>query len=110
MKLFCEVVADLLPSLRALVAEELMHEYKLSQKEIARRLFVTQPAVSQYLRKLRGADRNMLNGTASQEVKALCTQIYNNEIAEEELLKRFFDICNSIIPAGHSHDPEKVII
>lgn len=108
MKLFCEVVADLLPSLRALVAEELMHEYKLSQKEIARRLFVTQPAISQYLRKLRGADRNTLD-MASQEIKALCNQIYSSEVAEEELLKRFYGICNSIVAAnGHTH--EKMIV
>lgn len=104
MKLFCEIVVELLPSLRALVAEELMNEYKLSQKEIAKRLFVTQPAVSQYLRNLRGNGRKLLNGSI-QDVKALCSRLYNNELPEDALLKELYNICNAVIANGsHEHD------
>lgn len=109
MKLFCEIVVEILPSLRALVAEELMNEYKLSQKEIAKRLFVTQPAVSQYLRNLRGNDRKLLNGSL-QQIKALCAKLYNNELGEDGLLMEFYNICNSVIANnGHSHDADKII-
>ncbi len=109
MKLFCEVIAEMIPALRALIAEELMSEYKLSQKEIARRLFVTQPAVSQYLRNLRGNDKKLL-ASCVQQVKDLCTKLYNSELGEHELLKEFYNICNAVIangepttPVQHSH-------
>ncbi len=110
MKLCCEAVADLLPSLRALVAGELMNEYKLSQKEIAKRLFITQPAVSQYLRNLRGGDKRLLENSV-QEIKSLCERLHSNDINEEALLKEFYNICNAAVGNnGHTHDPENIIV
>ncbi len=110
MKLFCEVVVEMLPSLRALVAEELMNEYKLSQKEIARRLFVTQPAVSQYLRNLRGGDRKILSSSLGQ-IKALCSRMHSGELGEEALLKEFYSICNAAVANnGHAHDMDKIAL
>jgi len=112
MKLFCEIVVELLPSLRALVAEELMNEYKLSQKEIAKRLFVTQPAISQYLRNLRGNDRKLLDSSV-KEIRDLCGKLYNSELTEDDLLREFYNICNAVIATSndaHSHDSDKIII
>lgn len=110
MKLFCEIVVELLPSLRALAAEELMNEYKLSQKEIAKRLFVTQPAISQYLRNLRGSDKKLL-GNSVPQIKALCARLHSENLGEEDLLKEFYDICNAAVPNnGHSHDADKIIL
>ncbi len=52
---YCEVfVKYVLPALRALIAELLMERYSLTQAEAAKLLGVTQPAVSNYLRKVRG--------------------------------------------------------
>lgn len=54
MKSVFEVVSqDVLPSLRALVAKRLM-DSGFSQKQIADRLGLSQPAISQYKRDLRG--------------------------------------------------------
>ena len=55
MKPRCEkVVSKLLPILRALVARELVERYGLTQQEAAKLLNVTQGAISQYLRGMRG--------------------------------------------------------
>jgi len=52
----CEVVVrHLLPALRALIARELVEEHQLSQVAAARRLGITQAAVSQYLTSKRRA-------------------------------------------------------
>lgn len=54
MKLYCEVVVgDVLPSLRALITKELIQN-GLTQNEVAKKLGITQPAVSQYRKYLRG--------------------------------------------------------
>ncbi len=54
MRPFCEtMVQDVFPTIRALIAKELS-KMGYTQAEIALKLSVTQPAVSQYSRELRG--------------------------------------------------------
>jgi len=51
MRFESEVVSEeLLPSVRKVIADRLKDSYGLTQEEIAARLDVTQPAVSQYLK------------------------------------------------------------
>jgi predicted transcriptional regulator len=58
MKSLCEEVSrDIIPAARALLVKDLVEKHGLSQVEIASRLGITQPAVSQYLRSLRGTNR-----------------------------------------------------
>jgi predicted transcriptional regulator len=46
----CETIGKyVLPAFRALIAEELVHTYGLTQVEAAKRLGTTQAAISQYL-------------------------------------------------------------
>lgn len=55
MRLVCEIVAsDVLPALRALISKQLIEGYGLTQKEAARKLGLTQPAISQYKKDVRG--------------------------------------------------------
>lgn len=55
MTLPCEfVVRAVIPAMRALVARELRDTYQLKQEEIASLLGITQSAVSQYVRGIRG--------------------------------------------------------
>ncbi|MFB6193038.1 MAG: transcriptional regulator [Candidatus Nanohaloarchaea archaeon] len=50
MRFEVEVVSEeLLPAVRSMIADQLKQEYGLKQSEIAEKLEVTQPAVSQYL-------------------------------------------------------------
>ena len=54
MKSPCEMIVwDILPSIRAATAEELVKR-GISQKEVSRMLGITPPAVSQYVSKKRG--------------------------------------------------------
>ena len=56
MKSPCEVVAKyVLPVFRAMVAKKLMDDYNLSQNEVAKKLGITQAAVSHYINSKRGS-------------------------------------------------------
>jgi predicted transcriptional regulator len=51
----CERAAgDVLPRARALIARKLVEVYKLSRTEAAKRMGLTQPAISQYMKETRG--------------------------------------------------------
>ena len=51
----CEIASKaVVPTIRALVAKELSEFYKMKQEDIAHLLGITQSAVSQYLRNIRG--------------------------------------------------------
>jgi uncharacterized protein len=55
MKVFCEEVAThVLPAIRALMAIDLIKRHKMKQVEACKIMGVTQPAISQYLRGIRG--------------------------------------------------------
>lgn len=50
MRFEAEVISDeILPAVRSIISNKLQQEYGLTQEEIASRLDVTQPAVSQYI-------------------------------------------------------------
>ncbi|MCK9567215.1 MAG: hypothetical protein M0Q43_14350, partial [Methanothrix sp.] len=69
----CEMVIwDVLPSIRAAIAEELMKR-DLPQKEISRLLGITPPAVSQYLSKKRG-----YNIEFGEDIKVSISQLAND--------------------------------
>jgi predicted transcriptional regulator len=84
----CEMaVRVVLPSLRALVARELTSTHSLKQEDIASALGVTQSAISQYVRSLRGhtlslgdvdAIRVIVQGIAQGIVKGDMSAAYIN--------------------------------
>lgn len=62
MKPFCElVVQEIFPTVRALIAKELMFSLNYTQTETAGKMGVTQPAISQYQRELRGKKVKLIN-------------------------------------------------
>lgn len=70
MKSPCEMVVwDVLPSIRAAVAEELVKR-GLAQKEVSKLLGITPPAVSQYVSKKRG-----YNIEFGEEIKASISRL-----------------------------------
>ncbi|RLE57318.1 MAG: hypothetical protein DRJ40_03130 [Thermoprotei archaeon] len=83
MRAPCEYISRLvIPAIRALVAAYLVKEYKLSQVEIAKKLEVTQPAISYYLHSKRG--KQALELLKSDErvmklVKELAEHLRSNE-------------------------------
>ncbi len=54
MKLPCERFVERLPVLRALITNEIITTFGLTQEEVAKKLGITQPAISQYLKGSRG--------------------------------------------------------
>lgn len=82
----CEKFSKLLPDLRALIAKELVINYNYSQEEVARIMNVTQGAVSQYIRGVRGK-RLSDNKSLVNLVKELCENVKNGSNFEEELCK-----------------------
>lgn len=93
MKPVCEIIVKLIPSLRASIARELIDNYNMSQAEVAEKLGVSQPAVSQYLRNIRGMQSKILrNSFVEREIKNLC-----QDIAEgKHNAAQFCDFCKVI--------------
>ncbi len=96
IRLDCEIISqDFLPVLRAVLAKELSAD-GMSQKEVADVLGISQPAVSQYLRDLRGA-RNHFSSDEElfSRVKNMCRKIKTNEIGGTELKKEMYAVCEA---------------
>jgi hypothetical protein len=97
MKPPCEIIVqDILPALRALLAEQLMQQ-GLSQAEAAEKLGLTQAAVSQYQRKLRGSKARMLtmDRQIASEIRQLAAQIAANS-DKISSLRQACAICRSL--------------
>jgi len=99
MKPFCEViVTDVLPALRALITHELMNTHGLNQIEIAKKLGITQPAISQYIKGLRGRKVKVLakNESVMRMIKELSEDIANDSIRPREICIRICEICKVV--------------
>jgi len=99
MKPFCEIIVQMiLPGIRALVAKELMETHGLTQEQTADKLGVSQAAVSQYRRELRGSRIKLLQ--RDKKVMTQITELANFLIDENstspKVLGRVCDICKSV--------------
>jgi uncharacterized protein len=90
MKSPCEeVVWDILPSIRAAVAAELVKS-GLSQKAVSKMLGITPPAVSQYVSKKRGSNM-VFDEETSQAIAKLSDDLISNNV--DDLVVRICQIC-----------------
>ena len=99
----CEIAVKIaLPSVRAMVANELMNTHNLNQAEAAKLLGISQPAVSLYQQKLRG---NSINLDADAEITALVTKhasfLVNGNPTYADKLTSFCEICRTIRSKGY---------
>lgn len=96
----CEsIVKEVLPTVRAILVKELTDKYELSQAEIAEKLAITQPAVSQYLTSARGADdlkKSLKEAGLYPELRKFAKEIAEGSIARGAMVKRYCEICTSI--------------
>jgi predicted transcriptional regulator len=103
MRLLCEAATlKFLPAIRALITKELIRRYNYTQTEVAKVLGITQPAVSQYKKELRGQavrvlekDEEVLNF-----IKQICAEIYTGQLAPEEIQMKFCEICKLLRKKG----------
>jgi predicted transcriptional regulator len=93
MKSPCEeIVWDVLPSIRAAIAEELVKRGQ-SQKEVSQLLGITPPAVSQYVSKKRG-----YNIEFREDIRASIGRLADDLILGKvnNLTDRICEICKSL--------------
>ncbi|MCD6522557.1 MAG: hypothetical protein J7K68_02315 [Candidatus Diapherotrites archaeon] len=99
MKPLCEVVVtNVLPAVRAIIAKHLKDKYNMKGKEIADRLYITPAAVTQYLKKARGAQTRIFlkNKTVKEAIISLADSIAEGKLNEKEEVLAFCDICKLI--------------
>jgi predicted transcriptional regulator len=100
MKPYCEVVVQMLiPTMRALIAKELMAKYNLTQQDAAQKLGITQAAVSQYRRELRGSRVPILekDKVVSNKIEALAGKMAANKFSSGlDAMEAFCDVCKTI--------------
>jgi predicted transcriptional regulator len=90
MKSPCEeIVWDMLPCIRAAIAEELANR-EISQKEISRLLGITPPAVSQYISKKRGCSIEF-DDEIKEAIRILADDLVQNRV--DNLVERICEIC-----------------
>lgn len=107
MKTFCEIVAsDFLPAIRALVTQELINNYHMTQVEVAKRMGMTQPAISYYLRELRGAKVKILrnNKKLMELVKKTAAEVSTGK----DVPVNMHEICKNLRDESILSDKEKL--
>ena len=98
----CEVaVKCALPSIRAMIANELTEKHNLKQVDAAKLLNISQPAISLYQTKLRGT---ALNLEEDPDITQLVTEHANYLVKgtadQKEKLSSFCGICKSLRAKG----------
>ena len=99
----CEIAVKIaLPSVRAMVANELMSKHDLNQAEAAKLLGISQPAVSLYQQKLRG---NSIDLDGDSEIMGLVARhanfLVNGDPSYKDTLTSFCRICKTIRSKGY---------
>jgi len=99
----CEVaVKCALPSVRAMVATELMNKHSLNQAQAAKLLGISQPAISLYQKKLRGNSLDMWNDTDITSSIAKHAEFLVNGGGESRTnLAWFCGICKTLRAKGY---------
>lgn len=99
MKPFCiTYVEEILPVVKAMIARKMLFEFKLSQVKVAEILEMTQPAISQYKRSLRGRKSEILEKDEKtlELINDITRKLALGELTEEERGKVFCRICKSV--------------
>lgn len=98
MKLHCEIAATkLLPTIRAMVAKELIEKYGMTQQEAATKLGITQSAVSQYIRQLRGSKLSSMEKDRMiyKKIEEIASKLASSNESPEKVSISFCGICKS---------------
>lgn len=99
MEPFCiRFVGDYLPVIKSMIAKKMMDDYKMSQNKIADVLEMTQPAISQYKRSLRGNKFEILdnNQKVLDILEEITKQLAIGELSQEEKNTVYCRICKAI--------------
>ena len=102
MSVPCEVaVKCVLPVVRAMVAKELMANYRLRQVDAAHVLGVSQPAISLYSRNIRGKAIHLENDRQVQDlVNNLARSLAEGNVSRRDIVLTYCEICRTIRAKG----------
>ncbi|MEW6222463.1 MAG: hypothetical protein AB1476_04015 [Candidatus Hadarchaeota archaeon] len=94
----CEVVVkEVLPAMRAMLVRELTERHQMNQVEVARRLGITQPAVSHYLRMARGVrQKSPVIKSLEKRVGEFACEISNRNLNHKQMIASYCGICRSL--------------
>lgn len=96
MKPYCEIASQyLLPTMRALIAKNLMEKHGMTQQVAATKIGLTQSAVSQYMRQLRGSKIKLIekDKVVMDEMDRFAGRIASGELDKMGTLDAFCEIC-----------------
>lgn len=96
----------LIPALRREIAKILISDFQLSQKEVSRILFITESAVSQYLKSKRGSELQF-SDNEKELIKQTANIIYEKQSDANENLYRLcvrLRGCESVCRFHRKHD------
>jgi len=102
MKPFCElIVANVLPGIRALITKDLIQQ-GFNQNDISKKLGITQPAISQYKRELRGGRIKILekNREVMGLIKKLSSEIAIGDVKPKQIHLKICEICLKVRKEG----------
>ncbi len=86
--MFCEKISrEVFPAIRAVATKKLITEHNLTQKDVAKLMGISQPAVSLYYRNFRGKSENIENNPnlvvlIDNLVEKMCNRKSKSEIQE----------------------------
>ncbi|MBS7619050.1 hypothetical protein KEJ21_00155 [Candidatus Bathyarchaeota archaeon] len=101
MTIPCEIaVKCLLPPVRAVIAKKLTSKYNLRQTEAAKRLGISQPAISLYEKKMRGKALNLDDPEILELIENLAESISKGNLLHERFIQSFCEICRTARSKG----------
>ena len=114
MRFEVEVVSEeILPAIRSMIAKELKDDYGLIQREIANKLDVTQPAVSNYLNDSRADPKVMQKIQEDPQIQLLIDdaagKAAKNENYADEISQIIWNIRDKGLVKKRFSDTEKII-
>jgi len=85
MKFELEVISqEILPAIRSLIAQELKDSYGLKQREIAQKMEVTQPAVSNYVNNSRADQEIIEKMSEDPQIQILLEDAAGKAVKDED--------------------------
>lgn len=90
----CEIiVSKVLPTIRSELAREMVKKHELSQRQVAKKLGITESAVSQYLSKKRGHNI-VLNNSIKKMIRNLAAKKVKQDSDNLDTIKEICMICS----------------
>jgi len=92
---------------RSLLASQLVEKYGLSEVDVARRLGITQAAVSQYLharRARRTLEERILTRKVEEMARRVALQMSKNRMSSDDLTRMTCALCARLVPRGTPFD------